>query len=334
MALLLITIIIIIIIIIIIFIIIIIIIVYGDQLIPSREGPQQGDPLSSLEVCEAVQPILKYLSSDLEIGFIDDLFLSADLLTLAQDVSTIIKAESSTGLKLNSSKCEIIMKDFSQLEHLDVFKDFIRVPKDNLTLLGAPIPQGTALDKALGTKCDDLERAIGRLKLLRAHDALVLLKNSISIPKLLYLLRTSNCFNHPQLLKFDTVLKDGLSAILSVDYNETQWMQAILPVKDGGLGIRCANTLATSAFLASAVSTHALQQSIIPSSHSLLSYSDKFSVEAIWGSLSNMPAPEPSLQHIQRSWDAPIVRTLSEVVFTSAESEIDRARLKAAASAH
>ena len=47
-----------------------------------------------------------------------------------------------------------------------------------------------------------------------------------------------------------------------------------------------------------------------------------------------MPAPEPSWQHIQRSWDAPIVRTLSEVVFTSAESEIDRARLKAAASAH
>ena len=99
-------------------------------------------------------------------------------------------------------------------------------------------------------------------------------------------------------------------------------MQATLPVKDGGLGIRCANTLATSAFLASAVSTHAPQQSILPSSHSLLTYSDKLSVEAIWGSLSNMTAPEPSLQHIQRSWDAPIVRTLAEVVFTFAESEI------------
>ena len=34
------------------------------------------------------------------------------------------------------------------------------------------------------------------------------------------------------------------------------------------------------------------------------------------------------------SWDAPIARTLSEVVFTSAESVIARARLKAAASAH
>ena len=40
------------------------------------------------------------------------------------------------------------------------------------------------------------------------------------------------------------------------------------------------------------------------------------------------------MQHIQRSLAAPIVRTLSEGVFTSAESEFDRARLKAAASAH
>ena len=167
---------------------------------------------------------------------------------MAQDVSTIIEAEPTTGLKLNSSKCEIVMEDFSKLEHLDIFKNFIPVPKDNLTLLGAPIPQDTTLDKALGTKVDDLERAIGRIKLLRANDALVLLKNSISIPKLLYLLRTSNCFNHPQLLKFDKVLKGGLSAILNVDYDVTQWMQATLPVKDGGLGIRCANTLATSAF--------------------------------------------------------------------------------------
>ena len=112
-----------------------------------------------MEFCEAVQLILNDLSPDLEIGFIDDLSLSADLPTLAQDVSTIIKAESTTGLKRNSSKCEIIMEDFSQLEHLDVFKDFIRVPKDNLTLLGEPIPQRTALDKTLRTKFDVLERA-------------------------------------------------------------------------------------------------------------------------------------------------------------------------------
>ena len=107
-----------------------------------------------------------------------------------------------------------------------------------MTLLGAPILQGEALDEALQIKVDELQKAINRLKLLRAHDALVLLKNSISIPKLLYLLRTSNGYNHPLLLQFDTILKSGLSTILNVDFDETQWIQETLPVNDGGLGIQ------------------------------------------------------------------------------------------------
>ena len=183
-----------------------------------------------------LQPILNVLNSDLEIGFIDDLSMPADLSALAQDISSIINAEISTGLRLNSRTCEIIMEDFSQLEQFQVFKDFIRVFKDDMTLLEAPILQGRALDTALRTKVEELERAINRLKLLRAHVALALLKSSISIPKLLYLLRTSNCFKHPKILKYDAVLKDELSAILCVDLDETQ---ATLLVRNRGLGMRC-----------------------------------------------------------------------------------------------
>ena len=42
--------------------------------------------------------------------------------------------------------------------------------------------------------CEDLSRAVERLKLVSAHDALVLLKNSLSAPKLLHtcLLYTSD----------------------------------------------------------------------------------------------------------------------------------------------
>ena|SRR6218665_619345 len=38
-----------------------------------------------------------------------------------------------------------------------------------------------------------------------------------------------------------------------------QWIQGALPVRNHGLGAYCANTLATSAFLASAVDTKSLQ---------------------------------------------------------------------------
>ena len=41
-----------------------------------------------------------------------------------------------------------------------------------------------------------------------------------------------------------------------------QWIQASLPVKDGGLGVRCVSSLALPAFLASAVTTLFLQEDI------------------------------------------------------------------------
>ena len=81
--------------------------VHGSHTIPFREVPQQGDPLSSLEFCESIQAILNQLDSDLEIGFIDDLSMSSDLLTLAKYVEKIVKAETSTVLKLNTDTCEI-----------------------------------------------------------------------------------------------------------------------------------------------------------------------------------------------------------------------------------
>ena len=58
----------------------------------------------------------------MEIGFIDDMSISSDLLTLAKDVETIVQAETSTGLKLNTAKCEIIMDDFTNLDSFPIVK--------------------------------------------------------------------------------------------------------------------------------------------------------------------------------------------------------------------
>ena len=75
-----------------------------------------------------------------------------------------------------------------------------------MTLLGAPVLKGTAQDTAIQKKIDDLSRAIERLAHLHAHDALVILKNSLAIPKLLYLLRTSECADNQLLSQFDDTL--------------------------------------------------------------------------------------------------------------------------------
>ena len=52
------------------------------------------------------------------------------------------------------------MHDFSLIDSMEFFNEFIRISKEEMTLLGAPILQGPALDKALKTKVDDLDRTV------------------------------------------------------------------------------------------------------------------------------------------------------------------------------
>ena len=121
-------------------------------------------------------------------------------------------------------------------------------------LLVPPVVSGKAQDAAIQQKIDELDRDTKRLSQLHAHDSLVLLKNSLAMPKLLYLLRTADCSGNQLLEVFDSTLTAGLSKVLNVDLNDDQWLQASLPVREGGLGIRrlCRDA---SAFLASAMST-------------------------------------------------------------------------------
>jgi len=80
-----------------------------------------------------------------------------------------------------------------------------------MTILGALILKGPAQDAALRNKIKDHQRGVERLSLMRSHDALVLLKNNISMLKLLYLLRTSDCSDNPLLSTFDSVLRSDLT---------------------------------------------------------------------------------------------------------------------------
>jgi len=48
---------------------------FGNSIVLSSEGTQQGDPLGALLFCLAVQPLLDSLKSDLVFGNLDDLTL-------------------------------------------------------------------------------------------------------------------------------------------------------------------------------------------------------------------------------------------------------------------
>ena len=114
-------------------------------------------------------------------------------------------------------------------------------------MLGALVMKGRAVESALESKLWDLEKAISRL--LPAHDALVLLRNSLAMPKLLFTLRTSPRAGNPLLTTFDETLRDGLySAIMNVQLTDDKWIYASMPAWNGGLRLRSAYMLAPPAF--------------------------------------------------------------------------------------
>ena len=100
--------------------------------------------------------------------------------------------------------------------------------------------------------------------------------------------------------------KTALSAILNVDLNDDQWIQASLPGRNGGLGIRSAQMLASSAFLASAASTLELQQSILPPRIQTLVDKSTETAEISWAALSAVSKPVGQQCCIQKAWDGPV----------------------------
>ena len=304
---------------------------FGDQAIWSQEGVQQGDPLGPLLFCLTIQPLLRSLSSELIAAFMDDLTLGGQVSAVAADVNTILSDGFKYGLQINSSKCETItLRGLSPNSSFDGFQHFT---PNTATLLGAPLSSGQAMIDCLTARCNDLDRAVDRLKYLSAHDALVLLKNSLSAPKVQYTLRAACCDGHELLSTFDNLLRSALCRICNVTLTDHQWLQASLPVRAGGLGIRRVSSLAPSAFLASAASTRDLQDHILRRTEQ--SIDDDFD-RCLASQLSKFPKLPPSASTAgkQQAWDKAVTEAEFSVLVNCYTDTIHKARLLAAAAPH
>ena len=304
---------------------------YGQHIIYSQEGVQQGDPLGSLLFSLTVHPLLSSLSSNLTIGYLDDFTLGGLASTVADDVNIVIHKGASLGLQLNRSKCEII-SDHVTTTQCSQFQGFQHTTTSAATLLGAPLSAGLAMDTILLARHDDLKHAVDRLHLLSSHDALVLLKNSLGGPKLQHVIRSSPCCDHHLLRQIDVTLKSAVTQICNVTLSDEQWSQASLPVRHGGLGIRSVATLAPSAFLASAAGTQRLQSLILQKCNITTEDISNSTSAVHWASLSGS-APLPA-EICQRSLDGLVTaKTFQSLVDTRTEP-VERARLLAAAAVH
>ena len=187
--------------------------------------------------------------------------------------------------------------------------DFIPILPQNACLLGASLSNGRALDQALEAR------------------------SSLCATRLMHTLRCDPCHGHPQLQNFDDLLRDGIGSVTSSSLTDKQWIQASLPIRNEGLGIRRDTSLALSAGLTSAASTSNFQNALLaacgdaPDTHVA-------SARLVWSSVNGIPCPRDGNEKNQRAWDSIIVMRDFHLVAEQATTYIDKARLLAVQSRH
>ena len=311
---------------------------FGDYLLLSDEGVQQGGPLGLLLFCASSLKLARSMTSEFNLWYMDDSSVGGDVSSLLYDLDTIQRVGPTIGLVLNDAKCEIITNDDNMVASFQAaMPNICHIQSDDVIMLGAPVGSESSVDMVLNDKLAAFWLLASRLTSLQAQDALFLLKNCFSTPKLLYMLRCGACYKSAVLSEYDGVIRDTLKIVLNVDLPDDIWKQATLPVSKAGLGVRFASDLALPAFLSSVNSVSELTLQLLPARlHAVSSIRDPAHIVANleWQQRSTVVVPDGSRIGVQKAWDTPLVsRKLAEVI-SAAQTQVGHARLIAAAAPH
>ncbi|KAL1446386.1 hypothetical protein WDU94_005682 [Cyamophila willieti] len=304
---------------------------FGNDILTSETGCQQGDPCGPLLFSLAVQPIVESMTTEFNMWYLDDATLADSPTSVLENFEKLQNAANKMGLNVNYNKCELYMgEDILSKETIfqtfsSIFPGIRIVLKSELSLLGSPICEEGFLTFT-SPKVEQLELMISRLTDVNAHTAYLLLKNCFMIPKLTYLLRTSPFWKFVEMMKsIDKLLHDSLQAILNISLVENQWNQATLPINNGGIGIRNVTDIALPAFLSSAHGVSTLVSQVL---HFLDQETPIHLVDEAtenWKQINGDHLPEEL--HVQKCWDTINIQRI--VLGMQPETPIDTARLKA-----
>ena len=314
---------------------------FGSESLESLTGIQQGDPCGPFLFAISIQALISNLKSEYNVWYLDDGNLVGDPDDVYNDYKMIIKEGNKLGLNLNPSKCELLPLHLDQQSSEVVVSKFraltpqIKVISSaELTMLGSPI-LGPSYNLVLEEKRRDLERMLLRLSDIDSHDSYYLLKNSLSIPKLLFFLRSAPLYESESLDDFDNILKRGLGNILNIDMDEKKWHQASLPVKLGGLGVRSVKNIAPSAFISSFYKSKSIVVLISPTCTKDKPYHEAQEAELLWKNKTGITIEDyPKDPKIQANWDLPGCKLVLNSLIEASRNPTERARLLAVSQKH
>lgn len=306
---------------------------YEQHIIQSATGIQQGDPLGPALFCLGIKNLVGSLSSPLNVWYLDDCVIAGDPIEVAMDVQKVIEYRKTSGLALNTSKCELFMSGVHRRDRDRITEEFRAILPDckvvtesSLELLGSPLlPEG--IEIALERHRERLWMMAERLRLVGSHRGLFLLQRSISACRIIHLLRTSNLIDSKALLqKFNDISIDILQSLLNLELNPDARLQTFLPVASGGLGLPDAVAIAGPAVISSMYKSANIVHSLIPPEAWNYFLSTR---EALSSKLSLGRDGPPEKPELQKQWSVRGHEERFQSLLSAAPNDTERARLLA-----
>ena len=297
--------------------------IFGSTIIYSRTGFHQGDPLASLLFSLTLQPIVDkimqqvpslllnewYLDDGAAVGNKEELQRVVDIILEHGPARGLFLSTATTSPRPKSTVWSPNTTSAAVPTNLDPLERGVPlVVEEGIVLLGSPIGSMEFEKQTINLRVEKVRELTTRLPLMQdAHSEFVLLRSCLSIPKIMFTLRTTDPYPHQSQWKnFDSIVRETLTRILGSPVDDCQWNQSQMPVSKSGLGLRAALDHAPAAYISSILSSQDLKQQILnmteeecPAtiSNDLLGYlSSKMGEEATTISLMGVSQSEISLK--------------------------------------